>query len=106
VNYAANRLAVDARIPLAGRFAALGAAGFRAVFDAGTLATRFRSPTANGVDFELGVAMSLVRGWEARLVGDYERYFYSFKPEPGDEYVAGGALDQFYGGRLAVAYVY
>ena len=50
--------------------------------------------------------MSLVRGWEARLVGDYERYFYSFKPEPGDEYVAGGALDQFYGGRLAVAYVY
>ena len=44
--------------------------------------------------------------WEGRLVGDYERYFYSFGPTPGDAYVAGGALDQFFGGRLAIAYVF
>ncbi len=99
VSYRANRTAVDARVPL-GRFALLGAAGFRAVFDAGQVAARFRSPSVDGVDAEFGVAVSVGSGWEGRLVGDYERYFYSFKPVRGDAFIAGGLLDQFVGGRL------
>jgi hypothetical protein len=105
VNYQANRAAVDARIPIGG-MAILASAGFRVVFDAGDVASRFRQPSVNGVDGELGVAVGIVSGWEARLVGDYQRYFYSFTPVPGNDYVAGGALDQFFGGRLAVAYIF
>ena len=48
----------------------------------------------------------IVSGLEGRIVFDYERYFYAFQPIPGDAYVAGGALDQFFGVRLAVAYIF
>jgi hypothetical protein len=105
VNYQANRTGVDARIPF-GSFALLGGAGFRAVLDAGEVAQRFRLSSVEGIDAELGVAYTVIPGWEARLLGDYERYFYAFKPVPGDAYVAGGALDQFFGGTLALAYIY
>jgi len=105
VDYRSNRAALDARIPL-GPLTLLAAAGFRVVLDAGEVSQRFRSSTVEGVDGELGVAFAIAAGWELRVIADYQRYFYSFKPAPGDAYVAGGALDQFYGGRLALAYVY
>jgi len=105
VAYSANRTALDLRIP-AGRLALLAEAGFRAVLDAGAVAQRFRSTSVEGIDAELGGAFALTTGWELRLVGDYERYFYSFTPVPGDAYVAGGAVDQFFGARLALAWIY
>jgi hypothetical protein len=105
VDYQANRTSVDAHIPL-GRFALVAGAGFRAVLSAGDVASRFRGSSAEGVDGKLGVSATVVSGWEVRLLLDYERYFYSFHPVPGDGYVAGGALDQLFGGRLSVAYVF
>jgi hypothetical protein len=105
VEYHANRTGVDARIPF-GNFAVRGGLGFRAVFDAGPVAGRFRTPSVEGVDAEVGASMKIIGAWEGRLTLDYARYFYGFKPAPGDAYVAGGALDQFFGGGLAVAYVF
>lgn len=105
VAYSANRTAVDARIPV-GKFALLAEAGFRAVLNAGGVAQRFRSTSVEGLDAELGGAVEIARGWEARLVADYQRYFYAFSPVPGDAYVAGGALDQFFGARVALAWIY
>jgi hypothetical protein len=105
VEYHANRTGVDARIPF-GNFAVRGGLGFRAVFDAGPVAGRFRTPSVEGVDAEVGASMKIIGAWEGRLTLDYARYFYGFKPAPGDAYVAGGALDQFFGGGLALAYVF
>jgi hypothetical protein len=105
VEYRSNRTALDARIPL-GPLTLLAAAGFRVVLDAGEVSQRFRSSTVEGVDGDVGLAFAIAAGWEGRLIADYQRYFYSFKPVPGDAYIAGGALDQFYSGRLAVAYVF
>jgi hypothetical protein len=105
VAYTANRTAVDVRIP-AGKLALLAEAGFRAVLDAGPVAQRFRSASVEGIDAEVGGAFAVAPGWEMRLVADYQRYFYSFAPVPGDAYVAGGALDQFFGARLALAWIY
>jgi hypothetical protein len=105
VAYSANRTAVDARVPV-GKFALLAEAGFRAVLNAGSVAQRFRSTSVEGLDAELGGAFEVARGWETRLVADYQRYFYSFSPVPGDAYVAGGALDQFFGARVALAWIY
>ena len=105
VDYQANRTAVDGRIPF-GRFSLLGSAGFRAVVSAGDVASRFRATSVEGVDGQLGAAATIASGLEARIVFDYERYFYAFQPIPGDAYVAGGALDQFFGATLALAYVF
>jgi hypothetical protein len=107
VNYTAVRPAVDARVPF-GKISLLAEAGFRAVLEAGQVAARFRSPTASGIDALLGVAYLLLPGWELRLAGDYEYYFYTFKSDPtkGDPYVAGGAADQFFGARLGIASIF
>ncbi|MGA3120485.1 MAG: hypothetical protein ABSF69_06905 [Polyangiaceae bacterium] len=107
VDYRSNRTAVDVRVPF-GSFALLGGAGFRAVFAAGGVADRFQDPSVDGVDAELGLAFRFAQGWEARINTDYERYFYSFKPilMPLSTYIAGGAVDQFFGGGLALAYIF
>jgi hypothetical protein len=36
----------------------------------------------------------------------YARFFYTLNPQPGDSYVAGGALDQMAFGSLGAAYVF
>lgn len=105
VNCKANRTAVDGRVPF-GKVSVLAEVGYRIVFDCGIVAQRFRRSSVGAIDAEVGGALSLARGWEARLVADYERYFYSFKPIPGDGYVAGGALDEFFGARLGLAYIF
>jgi hypothetical protein len=112
VSYTAVRPAVDARVPF-GKVSLLAEAGFRAVLEAGQVAARFREPTASGIDAQVGAAFLLAPGWEVRLIGDYEHYFYTFKSRTGladptmnDKYVAGGALDQFFGVRLGVASIF
>jgi len=107
VSYTAVRPAVDARVPF-GKISLLAEAGFRAVLEAGQVASRFRSPTASGIDAQLGVAYLLLPGWELRLTGDYEYYFYTFKSDltKNDAYVAGGAVDQFFGARVGIASIF
>jgi hypothetical protein len=112
VSYTAVRPAADARIPF-GKVSLLAEAGFRACLGAGQVAQRFRSPTASGIDAQLGAALLLAPGWEVRLIGEYDHYFYSFKPLTGqpppkmdDAYVADGALDQFFSARLGIASIF
>jgi len=67
----------------------------------------------------VGTAEPLVTRWTeavgpppgpstATLAAPYpQRYvFYDLNPEPGDAYVAGGAVDQYYEARHQAAYVY
>jgi hypothetical protein len=42
---------------------------------------------------------------ELRAGADYQRYFFSFNPEPGDAHVAGGAVDQYLAATLELALV-
>ena len=42
---------------------------------------------------------------ELRLQLEYTRYYYTMNPEVGDPYVAGGALDEFFGSQITVSYV-
>ncbi len=105
VRYTSNRSAVDLRVPF-GNVAGLVGLGYRLVVDGGPLGKRFHDSRVNGFDAELGAALAPGGGWQALLVAHYERYSYGFKPQPGDAFAAGGALDQFFGCRLGLAYVY
>jgi hypothetical protein len=103
--YRSVRPGLDLRVPL-GPISIIADVAFRAVVGSDGLSARFRSPSVNGVEGEAGAVLAIADGIEARLVGRYERYFYSFKPAVLDVYVAGGALDEFFGARLSVAYLY
>ncbi len=80
---------------------------FRGVFSVGGIGTYlwFPEAKANGMDALLMLGFALPKGFEIRLSGDYRRYGFDLNPVPPDPpYVAGGALDQYWGGALGVAW--
>jgi hypothetical protein len=105
VDYGFLRGGADARLPL-GRAAILLSAGYRGVLSAGEVGDRFRAGTVGAVDAGAGLAVALAAGFELRLLADYTRFFYAFEPEPGDAYVAGGALDQLLTVGLGAGFYY
>ncbi|WP_437725942.1 hypothetical protein [Sorangium sp. So ce861] len=103
VSYVALRLGVDGRLPV-GPVALEAGAGYQAPLSMGALSSYFREPSAGGVDLRVAVAVPFAPGLEARAGASYARFFYDFDAEPGDPYIAGGALDQLFGAHLGVAY--
>ncbi|WP_437601000.1 hypothetical protein WMF28_05410 [Sorangium sp. So ce590] len=103
VSYLALRLGVDGRFPV-GPVALEAGGGYQAPLSMGALASHFREPSAGGVDLRVAVAVPFAPGLEARAGASYTRFFYDFDSEPGDPYIAGGALDQLFGAHLGVAY--
>jgi hypothetical protein len=107
VTYTLLRFGVDGRAPV-------GPVAFLAGFDllvplsSGAVYDRFTDAGVLGIGLGGGLAVPIpvLAGLEARALVEYARFFSSFGPQLGDDYVAGGALDQFLGIRLAGAYVY
>jgi ribosomal protein L12E/L44/L45/RPP1/RPP2 len=80
---------------------------FRGVFSVGAIGTDlwFPEAKANGMDALLMFGFALPKGFEIRLSGDYRRYWFDLNPVPPDPpYVAGGALDQYWGGAFGLAW--
>jgi hypothetical protein len=102
----AVRLGFDARLLVTGRLSLLWGAAYLVTTSPGEIYDRFRLPRVFGVDGELGAALGIVPGLEARLTGRYTRYVASFKPIIGDQIVAGGALDEQLQFGLGVRYAH
>jgi hypothetical protein len=105
VAYTSLRGGVDGRIPF-WRMALLLDFGYDGALSAGAVHDRFKGSSVGGIDLGAGLSFTLGAGFELRLRGHYTRYFYKFHPVLGDAYVAGGALDEFLGLGLGVAYAY
>lgn len=105
VSYALLRLGVDGRMP-AGPIAIAAMVEYLAPLSTGDVYDRFKDPSVAGIGLGAGVIYPAMEGVEVRLWGEYTRFFSAFSPDPGDPYVAGGALDQLLGLRLSGAYIY
>ena len=95
VAYGHLRAGVDGRFPF-GSFALLGGAGYMLVTSAGRFGDRFPHASVGGVDALLGGTWNVAGSIELKLLVSYARFFSSANPEPGDRYIAGGALDQYF----------
>jgi hypothetical protein len=102
VTYRSVRPSIDVRIPI-GVFSVTASAAFHAIVDPGGTSTRFYGPSGYGLASELGGTLLFGSKIELRLSGWYERYSFQFSPPPGARFEHGGALDQLYGARLALA---
>ncbi|WP_437717242.1 hypothetical protein WMF45_12985 [Sorangium sp. So ce448] len=105
VSYTLFRAGLDGRFPVGPIALALGAE-YILPLSSGPVYERFTGASVQGVGALAGVMMPVATGIEARLLVEYARFFSSFQPEQGDAYIAGGAIDQYLGLRLAGAYVY
>jgi len=91
---------------LAGRVSALLGVAYLVVTSKGEIYDHFRAARVGGIDGELGCAVAIIPGLEARVGGRYTRYFASFEPKVGDQYVAGGSLDEQLQAGLGVRYAH
>jgi hypothetical protein len=92
VDYLFWRAGADGRFRV-GPVALLAQAAYLPAWKSGQLADRFRQTSFAAVELGGGLAVPVVRIFEMRATAVYTRVFYSFHPEVGDVYVAGGALD-------------
>ncbi|HTN92877.1 MAG TPA: hypothetical protein VL242_54790, partial [Sorangium sp.] len=105
VSYTLFRAGLDGRFPVGPVALGLGAE-YILPLSSGPVYERFTGASVQGIGALAGVMIPVATGIEARLLVEYARFFSSFQPEQGDTYIAGGAIDQYLGLRLAGAYVY
>lgn len=107
--YGFVKAGVDGRLPIGPAALMLGVNWLFASSggsDLETVGSRFPHHTVGGFDGNVALGVGILKGLEARLAYRYTRFFYTMNPEPGDAYVAGGALDQLSSIQLGVAYAY
>lgn len=93
---------LDARVQL-GPVAILADGAYMDVLTDGISASGFFPHAQVGaVATGLHLGIRLWEGLELRLGADYQRYFFTFNPSPGDAHVAGGAVDQYLAATLAL----
>ncbi len=102
----ALRFGFDAQVLVAWRLSLMLGGAYLATTSVGEIYDHFRKPKVGGVDADLGAAVNVAPGFQARLTGRYTRYFATFKPTIGDRYVAGGALDEQMQFGLGVRYAH
>jgi hypothetical protein len=96
---------LDGRVPL-GPIALLASAAYLGTLDFDGIYSRFREPTVRGVELGGGLAVPIALGFEVRAMAEYTRWFSSFEPAVGDDFVAGGALDEQVQVQVGGAYAY
>ncbi|MET0593527.1 MAG: hypothetical protein ABW133_12565 [Polyangiaceae bacterium] len=104
VRYRYLRGGFDAKFPF-NAFSLTAGVGGMYVMSAGEFSDRFPHASIAGVDGWVRAAYAFLPWLEARGEASYNRIFSSAKPERGDAYIAGGALDEyfiFHGGVAAV----
>jgi hypothetical protein len=105
VQYQYLRFGLTGRFALGSRVAITAEGAFLYVLSIGEMKDRFfPRATANGAEASLGLAIVTVAGLEVRAGVDIRRYFYGMHSQPGDEFVAGGAVDQYMGAFLGLAW--
>lgn len=112
VNYKHIKLDLDARIHIAGGLYTRIFAGYMIILDLGGIEDDVWFPLASGGGFEAGLNLDyeMDNGLTIRVGFDVRRYFMDMNVSPtdengqGDPWVVGGAVDQYFGYTLGLAY--
>lgn len=105
VEYFFLRGGIDATFPAGPLLLGLSG-GYLGSLDSGSVYERMRGSSVGGIDLAGSITLPIALGFEARLSGEYIRWFYDFDPRADDTYVAGGAVDQYVHLELGPAYVF
>jgi hypothetical protein len=105
VHYKVLRGGLDGRY-VHGDLSLRAGAGYLDVLSTGDFAALFPRASLAGIDASLGVSDQIAPAIELSLDLVYTRFFYNLSPQPGDPYVAGGALDEMATVSLGIAYLF
>jgi hypothetical protein len=93
VRYHQLLFGIDARFPIVTHLAIHGGVSGGPTFVDDPISVRFHHTSGGEIVFKGGVAIPIVKHFEAKVTLAYDRFFFAFNSKRGDAYVAGGALD-------------
>jgi hypothetical protein len=105
VAYRFVRVGADGQMRLGG-FGLVLDASYLSVQSTGAMGELFPRESVGGVEAHVGATRSVTRSLDVIVDLAYTRFFYDYRPEPGDAFVAGGALDQMAYASAGMAYRY
>jgi hypothetical protein len=105
VTYRWVRGGLEGSRPMGKRWSLVARGGWRYLLGTGEMNgdAWFPRATGQGVDGGLGVNVRLTKWLGAYARADVRHYFFAMNPEPGDEVIAGGAVDSYLGGAVGIA---
>ncbi len=106
VGYAFVRVGADARFTLIEDLSLRPRFGWRNVLSGGEMTSDSWFPRASvlAFDAELCVAYRVWSGLEVQAGAQWQRYAYDLGVQPEDPHIAGGAVDQYWSGNVAVSW--
>jgi hypothetical protein len=106
VRYAFLRPSLGMRIDTGGKLSLGLTAAYLHILSVGGLNDQSRFPriTAVGAEVDASLGYAIDESLEVRLVADLRHYAQSMHVNPGDPYIAGGALDEHFGGSFLLTY--
>ena len=105
VDYRFLRGGADVSVAL-GAYTLYASGSYLSILSTGPFGALFPRANVGGIEAGIGATRSLGAGFEASLAIAYTRFYSSLHPEPGDAYVAGGALDQMGRASLGIGRVF
>lgn len=103
VRYRNTRIEVDAGVQV-GVLNLAATLGVLHLARTGAIGQKFSRSRSNGLVSELAAALPIADRLRVRVAARYLHILHDLRPKPGDAYVAGGALDQFYGLETALEF--
>jgi hypothetical protein len=94
VDYRAIRSGLGTELALSDNIRVAFDAAWLSFLSVGDIAQWFPRATAAGVELSLASTYRVTGDIYTRLAAVYSRAFFDFHTQPGDQYIAGGALDQ------------
>lgn len=106
VGYAFVRVGADARFTLVDDLSLQPRFGWRNVLSGGEMTSDSWFPRASvlAFDAELCVVYRVWSGLEVQAGAQWQRYAYDLGVQPQDPHIAGGAVDQYWSGNVAVSW--
>lgn len=106
VSYKFISVRAGGRFNLSEQLSVNGSLAYLHLLGTGELGSDRYFPRLSGAGIEANayVGYAVTPRWEARVGVDLTRFFFALKPEPGDQNVAGGAVDQFFAATARIAY--
>lgn len=106
VSYSFLRFGLEARFAIIDALNLTLIGAYRPVLGSGEISEDawFKRSSAGAADAGVRIAYAVVPSFDIIVGGNMRRYFYTLNPEPGDPRVAGGALDQYFSGMIAIGW--
>jgi hypothetical protein len=104
VRYQVVRVGLGGQLNFGTKAALRASFDYLDVLNPGPMGDMFPRATVRGVDFTVGAGYAFTDTLEGTVSGGWKRYGFDMRAQPGDDLIAGGAVDEYLSMTIGFAY--